>query len=272
MVISDPKKRWTDRLLTRRYILTAAIAGVILSIGGYGYWRFRTIGIALMPLRMGSYDPGEILVRGNSGGESDTLFIGILKNEDEPSVTRGRADPVPTGPIYQFMPKSYQLEFATLDDWNSATGPITFRYFDRFRSEVLRGSRTPLRIAGAYHLDRDVSPDRKYVNVVSANGPIGKGSFGFFFGGGGGAYPRGPIYHEVFDRLTGAKVGNTYTLKQPGDRVSLSFCWEANGKYIAYHDMFGRFLWVVPGPNHPSSKTPLQHTSTGQQKQEKSDD
>jgi hypothetical protein len=122
--------------------------------------------------------------------------------------------------------------------------------------------------AGAYTLDVDVSPDGKLVNVVSANAPRNKGSFFWFFGGGG--YPRGPFYHETFERMTGAKVGHTYTLRYPGKMVTLSYCWEAQGKYVVYHDGEGRLLWIVPGPNHPSSKAPLQPTSTGQQKQEKS--
>ena len=86
------------------------------------------------------------------------------------------------------------------------------------------------------------------VNVVSANAPRSKGSFFWAIGGGGG-YPRGPFYHEVFNRITGAKIGPTYTLAPPGEMVTLSYCWEAQGKYVIYHDMFGRFLWVVPGPN-----------------------
>ena len=236
---------------------------MLISIGGYSYWRFRSIGTTVMPLRMGQYEPGELLIRRVSK-ENDTLLIGVLDSADMISVTRGRADAVPSGSVYRFTPKLYHLEPATLDDWKEATGPITFRYFDEFRETkpvevnprtgVLSAGETPLRTAGAYDLDKDVSPDRQFVNVISANGSIGKGNFLFFLGGGGGAYPLGPFYHEVFDRISGAKVGDTYTLKDPWERVSLSFCWESEGRYVVYYDMQGRFLWVVPVPKSTGAK------------------
>jgi len=69
----------------------------------------------------------------------------------------------------------------------------------------------------------------------------------FVFGGGG--YPIGPFYHETFDRATGVKVGDTYTLEYSGSRVNLAFCWEAQGRYVVYYDTRGRFLWVVPVPS-----------------------
>jgi len=259
MAISDPDNLEERPFWTVRRVVIAALVAVTLGMAGYAYWRFRTIGIPLAPLPMGQYEPSEILVRAKSN-ESDAILIGVLKNDDKTFVTRGLAEPVPSGPIYRFTPEARRLELVDLDEWRAATGPITFRYFDRLRSGSLKYA--SFRASGAYSLDIDVSPDRKYVNVVSANARKGKGNFMFFLGGGGGAYPRGPFYHETFDRLTGMKVGPTYTLEYPGERVNLSYCWEAQGKYVVYHDMQGRFLWIVPGPGQLGAQSPFEPTST----------
>lgn len=282
MATSDHRKPWANRFLSRQYVAAAAVGIGALTVTGYICWCYRTVGIPIESLRIGQYNPGEILVRTTSP-QSDIVLIGAVSNLDVTRIRLGGGSLVPTGPVYRFIAQSVRLEPSGLDEWTQATGAITFRYSDRDFStgpielDVQTGSvtvgRTSLSTAGAYTLDIDVSPDRKFVNAVSANAPKGKGSFMFFFGGGGGAYPRGPFYHETLDRLNGAKVGPTYTLEYPGQRVSLSYCWEAQGRYVIYHDGEGRFLWVVPGPNDASNQVaPKPTPGASPDAEEKSDD
>lgn len=92
MVTSDTGKRWTDRLLTRRYMVSAAIVAGILSVGRYAYWRFRTIGTVVTFLRVGQYDPGEILLRTLSP-DDDVLLIGPINSADGNAIRLGGPNP-----------------------------------------------------------------------------------------------------------------------------------------------------------------------------------
>jgi hypothetical protein len=240
-----PAKVW---VLLRRHKTRVVIALVVLIICSCLYWRFRTIGTCVAWMRMGQYDAREIVLRTLSP-ESDVLLIGLVARSSVTSMSFGRGDPAPAGPVYRFNPGSRRLEPSSYEEWERATGAITFRFMDRDFSIDPFKRRSE---AGTHVLDSDVSPDRRFVSVVSGNGTKSKGSFGWFpWGLPGGAYPLGPYYHETFDRLTGAKVGQTYTLDCPAERVNLSYCWEAQGKFVVYHDTRGRYLWVVPGPANP---------------------
>jgi hypothetical protein len=257
MATFDHKKLMTSRYLSRRYIVTAAIAIGALTIGGYVYWRFRVIGTLVECLKTGRYGRGEILLRTTSP-DNDTLLIGPVSSSDGNSIRLAGAEPMPTGPVYRFEPGDARLRVSGLHEWAQATGTVTYRYLKRdittepIKNDIQTGllsiGGVSIRTAGAYVIDTDVSPDRSIVNVISANARRTTGDW--FLGGG---YPRGPYYHETFERLTGKKLGGTYTLKDP-EPLYLSFCWEALGKYIVYHDGHGKFLWIVPGPNQPSSE------------------
>lgn len=281
MAISDSGEWTLFRRRIRKYLAVSMIVVVVASVFGvvgYFRWRFRTIGTLVPCVKTGQYQVGEILLRTTSV-DSDVLLIAPINSRDALDMRVDGADPKPKRPSYRYAPRSGGLGSAGLDEWAQATGAVTYRYSVRdismapalfdFQTGTVSINGTPLRTAGAYALDVEESPDRKFVSVVSANGRKRQGSFLFFISAGGD--PPGPYYHEIFDRATGIKVGGTYTLEYSGEGVALSYCWEAQGKYVVYHDGEGRFLWIVPGPNHSSAKAPLQHTSTGQQKQEKSD-
>jgi len=281
MAISDSGE-WTHaRRRIRRYLVVAMIvlvAASVLGVVGYFRWRLRTIGMLVPCVKTGQYEVGEILLRTTTDASRDLLIAPITEWDVARRELDG-ADLKPSGAMYRFTPGNGRISPAGLDDWSQATGEITYRYSKRdvpldtplvdVPTDTVSSSGTLLRTAGAYAFDVGESPDRRFVNVLSANARRQQGSFLFFMGGGG--WPTGPYYHEIFERETGKKIGVTYTLEYAGQGVPQSYCWERQGKYVVYHDGKGRSLWIVPGPNHPGSETTLQGTSTGQQKQEKSD-
>lgn len=278
MAIFDLRKLRAAKFLRKRYLVPAVIISGVLGIGGHFWWRFRVIGTLVPFLSTGdSISGGEIILRTTSP-ESDFLLISQVTSGDVARSELDNADLKPTGPVYRFTPGVPRLQPGTLDEWAKATGVITYRYSDRdttiapldFLGKSLSIRGTHLSTAGGYNLDIDVSPDRRFVNVVSANAPRSKGSFFWAFGGGGG-YPLGRCYHEVFERQTGAKIGKTYTLDYAGNGARpSSYCWEAQGKYVVYYDTYGRFLWIVPGPKPPPDPPPPD-VSPVQRRQKKSD-
>jgi len=257
MGIFDRKKH-AVRFLSKRYVIAATVVVVALSVWGYLSHRFRVIGTLAKCFPTGQYGVGEILLRTTSP-DSDILLIGPVSSSDSNSIRLAGAAMIPTGRVYRYEPARVRLELCGLDEWEKATGTITYQYSYRdisttpIKNDIQTGllsiDGAAIRTAGAYVVDTDVSPDRRIVNVISANARRTKGDW--FLGGG---YPRGPYYHETFERLTATKVGGTYTLQDP-EPLALSFCWEAQRKYVVYHDGRGKFLWIVPGPNQPSSPT-----------------
>lgn len=267
MAISDRGEWSSARRRIRKYLIVATIAvavSTVLGLVGYRMWRFRTIGTLVPCVRTGEYEEGSILLRTTSA-DSEVLLIAPIDRRADLDISVNGIDPNLMRPSYRFTPGIGGLNRSGLDDWAQATGTITYKDFVR---DV--GNSFPT--AGSFALSSDESPDGRFVNVLSSNSPrLRTPSLSFFFIGGGGGDPAGPFYHEVFDRQTGTKIGETYTLEYSGGPVNLSYCWEQQGKYIVYHDMYGRFLWVVPGPNHPSSESPPQQISPVQRKQKKSD-
>ncbi len=239
------------RLLSKRYMIVGVILAAGIGIWGYASWRYRVIGTLVECVCTGRYGVGEVLLRTISP-DSDILLIGPISSGESNDIRLADAPMAPTGVVYRYDPARARVESCGPDEWAKATGTITYRYLLRdftiapLKNNILTGSlsidgvRIPT--AGSYVVDTDVSLDHSIVNVISANERRTKGNW--FFGGG---YPRGPYYHETFERVTGKKVGGTYTLKDPKP-LYLSFCWEAQGKYVVYHDGRGRYLWVVPGP------------------------
>ncbi len=265
--MSDSGEWGSARWRIRRYIAVSTIVVTVatgLCLLGYRLWRFRTIGTLVPCLKTGQYEAGNILLRTTSV-DSAVLLIAPIDERGSLDVSVNGIDPNVSRSSYRHTPGIDGLNRSGLDEWAQATGAVTYKYFVNNRG-------VPFPTAGRFALSSDESPDGRFINVLSSNSPrVRTPFFSFFFFGGGGGDPAGPFYHEVFDRETGTKIGGTYTLEYSGEPVNLSYCWEQQGKYIVYHDDNGRFLWVVPGPNHSSSETQLQHPSTGQQKREKSD-
>lgn len=247
----DNKKRFAFR----RHVLIAGVLVCVFCLWGYARWRIREIGTVAPFVSTGRIANVDAFVRTQSP-DDDTLFIGFL------GATVQRIEPqdaatIPVWPVYRFDPKKAIIESSSYDEWKNASGKINCRFFrqDIGGAPIKRDIETCLlsingsliTTAGPFAIDADVSPDGNFLNVISANGKTSKGRMFPFWSGGG--YPRGPYYHEVFERATGKKIGGTYTIKDPGGPLYLSFCWEARGKYVVYYDYGGRYLWVVPGQN-----------------------
>ncbi len=246
MAVEDSGE-WTGaRKRIRKYLAVATFVvavGTVLGLVGYRVWRFRTIGTLVPCIKMGKYEEGNILLRTTSD-DSAVLLIAPINRRDTYDIRENGVDPNLSRPSYRFTPGIGGLNQSQLDEWAQATGTVTFKHF-------VSGVGTPLPTAGSFALSSDESPDGRFINVLSSNSPrIRTPFFSFFIWGGGGGDPSGPFYHEVFERETGTKIGGTYTLEYSGQPVNLSYCWEHQGKYIVYHDGYGRFFWVVPGPNH----------------------
>jgi hypothetical protein len=144
--------------------------------------------------------------------------------------------------VYKYDPAGRSLALADEKEWRDAKGevaecdkqfhPSPFVLEIDPKTHRLSAGGREVRTAGHAVLDMRISPSRKRVAVVSAEGR-GSGSVFPTLGGGGGT---GRHYHQVFSLPDVKTGGEPVRLPLGGEHELITPCWSADDRFVVYTD------------------------------------
>jgi hypothetical protein len=156
--------------------------------------------------------------------------------------------------IYRYDPAAQALHTVGLAEWQSATSPIanceeqlspnprTLEINSTAGGKLVDGSGRTIATAGTFTENLIVSPDGKWVAVLSANGPKSASLLPFL----GGPQPLGQRYHQVISIDDLKWIGSAVALPVADKSDVLTPCWTADEKYVVYTDLVFSSVLVVP--------------------------
>ena len=219
--------------------------GLLVGILGTWWWYEPTSSLPVRKFSPTYWKWGGTLLMRSETPEGENLLFDHVPGPPNPVTPL----PAPVGrnrTIYRYRRGLHLLDSLSGTAWDEATTPIVdcaaqdaasaspFGINDehrlRFRRNLFESDRIPT--AGKAALGIAASPDKEFVAVISARGMRRNLSPVPFLGG--GLRPAGQHYHEVFDRLTGKRVGEAVPIPAIG---ALGPCWSADGRYVVYADV-----------------------------------
>jgi hypothetical protein len=156
--------------------------------------------------------------------------------------------------IYLYDPASQTLHTVDIAKWKSATSPIAnceeqlppspkrLEIVSNDERKLVDASGRTIATAGTFTEKLTVSPDNKWVAVLSANGPKSVSLLPFL----GGNQPLGQQYHQVISMDDFKWIGTAVPLPVAVKSDLLEPCWTADEKYVVYTDTFFTDVLVVP--------------------------
>jgi hypothetical protein len=95
--------------------------------------------------------------------------------------------------------------------------------------------------AGRSVLRANLSPDRKYVAALSAEGEYQRE---MIFGR---PHASGKRFHQVFQTADGKQIGDAIVLSDAPESDDVNQCWSPDGRWVVYDDANFERVWIVPG-------------------------
>jgi len=231
-----------------RRVQLAIISAIVLGGTGGIVYSFAA---RLKPFETPGWgQPGALLMRQADQG---SLLLRHLTTIEAIDFRYGHPveDPARDAPpvIYRFISTARKLDEFSLEAWDDPNDVVDcaqqFGRMDRWlvhdmSARVLRFKGNLVRTRGKTVLFAALSPDGKYVAVLSTTGKPIEGPIPFF----SGEIVLGPRYHEVFKCADGARAQRTQVL---ADALQAGLpCWSPDGQQVIYTDPDFHRLWIVP--------------------------
>jgi hypothetical protein len=153
--------------------------------------------------------------------------------------------------VYKYDPAGRSLTLAAEKEWRDAKGevadcdkqfhPSPFVLDIDAKTHRLSAGGREVQTAGHAVLDMRISPSKKWVAVVSAEGRS-SGSVFPTLGGGAGT---GQHYHQVFSLPDVKTGGEPVRLPLGGEHELITPCWSAEERFVVYTDTLFFSLTVV---------------------------
>lgn len=256
------------------------VALSVLALGAMSSCEKAPAGPELAPLPTGAWIGGGYLLLRNDG---DTLLLRHLSGSEREWYERGKDDFETEHPknkvVYRYKPMLGTLEEVGANEWKAANSPVVDCARSRSkdaapfdwdgRSMTLRFRGTPAKTAGQTVLNVRISPDKKYVSVLTAEGPYEPSPIPFL----GGGKASGPRRHELLSPTDGSRLGEALRLVYEPGLPPIGGCWSQDGRFLVYADSANSRVWIVPGPKLPSEQAKSnQPSSAGSKPLEKTHD